>query len=124
MDVRGRLIGINTIIFAHSGGNVGMGFAMPVDMVKALMAQLIGRGNVRRGLLGVVMQDLTPSLADAFGLGGKKGALVAWMSEDSAAQQAGIREGDVIVKFNDTPIADSADLRNAVGLPRTGGQRP
>ena len=66
------------------------------------------------------MQDLTPSLADAFGLSGKKGAVVSRVIPDSAAQQAGIREGDVIVRFNDKPVYDSADLRNAVGLLRTG----
>ena len=120
VDLRGQLIGINTAIFSRGGGSVGIGFAIPVDMVKELMAQLVEHGDVRRGLLGVSMQDLTPSLADAFGLSGKKGAVVSRVIPDSAAQQAGIREGDVIVKFNDKPVYDSADLRNAVGLLRTG----
>jgi len=119
VDLRGRLIGINTAIF-HRGGSVGIGFAIPIDMVKTLMAQLIEYGDIRRGLLGVAMQDLTPSLADAFGLSGKKGAVVSRVIPDSGAFEAGIQEGDVIVGLNDTPVDDSADLRNAVGLLRAG----
>ncbi len=122
VDLRGRLIGINTAIFSRGGGSVGIGFAIPIDMVKELMAQLVEHGDVRRGLLGVTMQDLTPSLADAFGLSGKKGAVVSQVIPDSAAQEAGIRGGDVIVKFNDTPVNDSAGLRNAVGLLRAGAE--
>lgn len=120
VDLRGRLIGINTAIFHRGGGSVGIGFAIPIDMVKALMAQLIEHGDIRRGLLGVAMQDLTPSLADAFGLSGQKGAVVSRVIPDSGAFDAGIQEGDVIVGLNDTPVADSADLRNAVGLLRAG----
>ncbi len=120
VDLRGRLIGINTAIFSRGGGSVGIGFAIPIDMVKALMAQLVEHGDVQRGLLGVTMQDLTPSLADAFGLSDSGGAVVNRVITDSAAQAAGIREGDVIVQFNDTEVDDSADLRNAVGLLRAG----
>ena len=120
VDLRGRLIGINTAIFSRGGGSVGIGFAIPIDMVKALMAQLVEHGNIRRGLLGVAMQDLTPELADAFGLSGEKGAIVLRVIPNSAADDAGIREDDVIVGLNDTPVYDSADLRNAVGLLRAG----
>ena len=122
VDLRGRLIGINTAIFSRSGGSVGIGFAIPVNMVKALMTQLVEHGDIRRGLLGVTMQDLTPALADAFGLDGASGAVVAGVIADSAAEDAGIREGDVIFKFNDTLVHDSADLRNAVGLLRAGAK--
>ncbi len=122
VDLRGRLIGINTAIFSRSGGSVGIGFAIPINMAKELMAQLVEHGDIRRGLLGVAMQDLTPSLADAFGLDGKKGAVVSHVIPDSAAQAGGIQEGDVIVRLNDTPIEDSADLRNAVGLLRAGAR--
>ena len=122
VDLRGRLIGINTAIFSRSGGSVGIGFAIPVNMVKELMAQLVKHGDIRRGLLGVTMQDLTPALADAFGLDGASGAVVAGVIADSAAEDAGIREGDVIFKFNDTLVHDSADLRNAVGLLRAGAK--
>ena len=120
VDLRGRLIGINTAIFSRGGGSVGIGFAIPIDMVKALMAQLVEHGNIRRGLLGVAMQDLTPELADAFGLSGEKGAIVLRVIPNSAADDAGIREDDVIVGLNETPVYDSADLRNAVGLLRAG----
>jgi len=120
VDLRGRLVGINTAIFHRGGGSVGIGFAIPIDMVKALMAQLIEHGDIRRGLLGVAMQDLTPALADAFGLHGKKGAVVSRVIADSGAAAAGIRAGDVIVGLNATAVEDSADLRNAVGLLRAG----
>ncbi len=122
VDLRGRLIGINTVIFSRGGGNVGIGFAIPVNMVRALMAQLLEHGDIRRGLLGVVMQDLTPALADAFGLSGKRGAAVSRVLPDSGAAKAGIRAGDVIVQLNDTPVQDGADLRNAVGLLRAGAR--
>ena len=120
VDLRGHLIGINTAIFSRGGGSVGIGFAIPVHMVREVMAQLVEHGDVRRGLLGVTMQDLTPALADAFGLSGKKGAAVSRIIVGSAAQDAGIRAGDVIVKLNETAVEDSADLRNAVGLLRPG----
>ena len=122
VDWHGRLIGINTAIFSRGGGSVGIGFAIPIDMVKELMAQLVEHGDVRRGLLGVTMQDLTPSLAEAFGLDGMRGAVVSQVIADSAAQEVGVRAGDVIVRFNDTLINDSADLRNAVGLLRAGSK--
>ncbi|MGR3983684.1 MAG: DegQ family serine endoprotease [Gammaproteobacteria bacterium] len=122
VDLRGRLVGINTAIFSRGGGSVGIGFAIPIDMVKKLMAQLIEHGNIRRGLLGVTMQDLTPPLADAFGIEGKRGAVVVQVLPGSAASEAGLREDDIIVQLNDTPVADSADLRNAVGLLRPGAE--
>ncbi len=122
VDLRGRLIGINTAIFSRSGGSIGIGFAIPINMVKELMAQLITHGNIKRGLLGVTMQDLTPSLADAFALSGKKGVLITQVSAGSAAEQAGLQEGDVVVKLNDSPIHDSSDLRNAIGLLRAGSK--
>ena len=122
VDLRGRLIGINTAIFSRGGGSVGIGFAIPIDMVKELVAQLVEHGDVRRGLLGVRMQDLTPSLADAFGLSGKRGTVVAEVIPDSAAEEAGIRTGDVIVQLNDTAVNDSSGLRNAVGLLRAGAE--
>lgn len=122
VDLRGQLVGINTAIFRSDGGGAGIGFAIPVDMVKKLMAQLIEHGDIRRGLLGVAIQDLTPALADAFGLGGKKGAVVSRVIADSGAAEAGIRAGDVIVGLNDSAVDDSADLRNAVGLLRAGAE--
>ena len=120
VNLRGELVGINTAILSRGGGSVGIGLSIPVDMVKSLMQQLLEHGEVKRGLLGVRMQDLTPSLADAFGISGKKGTVVSEVIPGSAAEENGIEEGDVIVKFNDTSIEDSVDLRNAVGLLRPG----
>lgn len=122
VNLRGELIGINTAIFSRSGGSVGIGFAIPIDMANDLMIQLVEHGNVRRGLLGVVMQDLTPSLADAFDIAGKKGIVVLEVIADSAAEQAGIREGDIIVGFAGDSITRGSDLRNAVGLLRAGAE--
>ena len=122
VDLHGRLIGINTAIFSRGGGSVGIGFAIPVDMVGELMAQLIEHGNIRRGLLGVTMQDMTPALADAFGVEGKRGAVVVQVMPGTAAEEAGLREDDIIVQLNDTIIEDSADLRNAIGLLRPGAE--
>ncbi|NKB77138.1 MAG: Do family serine endopeptidase [Gammaproteobacteria bacterium] len=120
VNLRGELIGINTAIFSRSGGSVGIGLSIPVDMVRTLMDQLIEHGEVKRGLLGVAMQDLTPSLADAFGISGQKGAVVSQVIPGSTAQEQGIKEGDVIVGFNGKKVQSSADLRNAVGLLRAG----
>jgi serine protease Do/serine protease DegQ len=89
-------------------------------MVRSLMAQLLEHGEVKRGLLGVRMQDLTPSLADAFGISGAKGAVISEVIPGSAAEDKGMEEGDVIVSFNNTPVESGADLRNAVGLLRPG----
>ena len=120
VNLRGELVGINTAILSRTGGSVGIGLSIPVNMVKSLMRQLIEHGEVQRGLLGVIMQNLTPSLADAFGISGKKGTVVSQVVPGSAAEQKGIQEGDVIVRFNGVPIENSMDLRNAVGLLRAG----
>jgi len=120
VNLRGELIGINTAIFSRGGGSVGVGFSIPVDMVRSLMEQLLEHGEVKRGLLGVRMQDLTPSLADAFGIPGKRGAVVSEVIPGSAAEDIGILEGDVIVEFNGRTVNSGADLRNAVGLVRPG----
>lgn len=120
VNLRGELIGINTAILSRGGGSVGIGLSIPVDMVMTLMDQLVEHGEVKRGLLGVRMQDLTPSLADAFGISGKKGAVVSEVILGSAAEDKGMKEGDVIVKFGDALVESSADLRNAVGLVRPG----
>ena len=120
VNLRGELVGINTAILSRGGGSVGIGLSIPVDMAGSLMQQLIEFGDIRRGLLGVAMQDLTPQLAEAFGIPGKRGAVVSEVIPGSAAEDIGMRSGDVIVRFNDTRIDDSADLRNAVGLLRAG----
>ncbi|MFQ5852656.1 MAG: DegQ family serine endoprotease [Candidatus Binatia bacterium] len=116
VNLRGELIGINTAIVGPSGGNVGIGFAIPVNMARAIMTQLIKHGVVLRGQLGVQIQDLTPQLADALGTGGGHGAVVAQVLSGSPAAKAGVKPGDVIVSVNGVPVQDSADLRNKIGL--------
>jgi len=119
VTLSGKVIGINTAILGRSG-NIGIGFAIPINMARNVMEQIIEHGSVQRGLLGVNIQDLTGDLAQAMGVDANTGALVARVFPGSAAEEAGIKEGDVIVQVNDTSVADAADLRNAVGLMRVG----
>ncbi|MFW5641351.1 MAG: Do family serine endopeptidase [Roseicyclus sp.] len=118
----GRLVGINTAILAPAGGNVGIGFAVPSNMARAVMAQLAEHGEVRRGQLGVAIQDLTPDLALALGLEATGGAVVTRVEPGSPAAAAGLEAGDVVVAVNGRPVATAADLRNAVGLERVGAE--
>lgn len=112
----GRLVGINTAILSRSGGNVGIGFAIPIDMVKNITTQLAQNGKVQRGRLGVFIQDVTPDIADAMNLKVVGGALVSRVAPGSAAEKAGLRVGDVVTSLNGRPVTNSADLRNRVGL--------
>ncbi len=112
----GQLVGINTAILAPSGGNVGIGFAVPTSIVTAVMAQLIENGEVRRGQLGVSIQDVTPDLLEALGLEEARGALVSAVAPGSAAEEAGIVAGDVITAIGGEPVDGTTDLRNRVGL--------
>lgn len=118
VNLRGELIGVNTAILARGGGNVGIGFAIPVNMVMSLTAQIIEFGEVRRGRLGVHIQDLTPELAQAFGIETGSGALISKVMPDSAAQAADLREGDVITMVDGRAIKGAAELRNVIGLAR------
>lgn len=121
VNLNGHLVGINTAIIGPSGGNVGIGFAIPINMARDIMKQLVQYGEVRRGRLGVYIQDVTPELAKAFDIGDvKKGAVVAQVVKGSAADKAGLEVGDVIVSVNDKPVVNSTDLRNQVGLMRVG----
>jgi Do/DeqQ family serine protease len=118
----GRLVGINTAIIAPAGGNVGIGFAVPVDMVAAVMKQIIEHGEVRRGRIGVSIQDLTPDLAEALGISQAYGAVVGSVEDNSPAAAAGLQAGDVIVSVDGSQISGSADLRNLVGLAPLGSE--
>jgi serine protease Do/serine protease DegQ len=120
INLRGELVGINSAIIAPGGGNVGIGFAIPSNMVSRLMNQIIEHGSVRRGQLGVSVQDLTPELARAFNIPANEGAVIAQVNPRSAADKAGLREGDVVLRVNDRPIRDGSSLRNAVGLLEVG----
>lgn len=121
VNLRGELIGINTAILASGGsGNVGIGFAIPINMVRQLIDQLIEYGEVRRGMLGVIMQNLTPELAGAFGLDVHQGVVISQVVENSAASKAGLKAGDVILKINDKAVKSASQMRNMVGLMRVG----
>jgi serine protease DegQ len=117
----GRLVGINTAIIApNGGGNVGIGFAVPVNLALAVMKQLIEHGTVERGRLGVTIQDLTPDLAEAMGVDATGGAVVGSVEPGSAAARAGLRAGDVVVAIDGHALRGSADLRGRVGMHRPG----
>lgn len=120
VNLRGELVGINTAILGPSGGNIGIGFAIPINMVKGISDQLIEFGEVRRGRLGIGIQDLTPELARAFNIQGKRGAVVAQVEQGSAADRAGIEPGDVVTRVNGVPVDDASALRTRVGLLRIG----
>ena len=116
----GRLVGINTAIIAPSGGNVGIGFAVPANIADAVVDQLIEFGEVQRGQLGVRIQDFTPDLAEALGMEPGAGAVVTQVEPDSAAELAGLQPGDLIVSVDGRVVAGSADLRSQIGLKRLG----
>jgi len=114
VNINGEVIGINTAIFSRSGGYQGIGFAIPINLAKQVMAALIGGGKVTRGWLGVVIQPITEDLRKQFRLDSKSGVLIGDVAPDSPAAKAGIRRGDVIVKFADKDIEDVFQLRNTV----------
>lgn len=123
VNLRGELIGINTAILASGGaGNVGIGFAIPINMVRELTDQLIEYGEVRRGMLGVIMQNLTPELARAFGLDMHQGVVISQVVEDSAADKAGLKAGDVVSGINGVSVKSASSMRNMVGLMRVGAK--
>jgi len=113
-DLDGNVIGINTAIYSPSGGNVGIGFAIPINMAKHVMEELIHNGKVTRGFLGIVPQDVDESLQKAMDLPSTKGALVGDVSKDGPAKKAGLKRGDVITAVNGKGIANSLDLRNRI----------
>ncbi len=115
INLRGELVGINSAIFTPSGGNVGIGFAIPASMAQYVMDQLIRYGEVRRGTFGLFVQDLTVELAGAFAMDAGHGALVAELAVGSAAEDAGLQPGDVIVRIADRQINDAQDFYNAEG---------
>ena len=118
---RGELVGINTAILAPgSGGNQGIGFAVPVNLARNVMDQIVTHGEVQRAYLGVTIQEVTPAIAKAIGLNGPEGAMVTDVSPNSPGQRAGLQSGDVILSINGTPIAESNQLRMNVSLMNPG----
>ncbi|WP_290637234.1 DegQ family serine endoprotease [Aquisalimonas sp.] len=120
VNLRGELVGVNTAILSPAGGNVGIGFAIPSNMARSVMDQLIAHGEVQRGRLGVSAQDLTPELADAFGLSQRSGVVITQIESGSAAAEAGLETGDIILSVNGRSVQQVTDLRNAIGLLRVG----
>ena len=114
VNVRGELVGINTAIFSQSGGNMGIGFAVPTNLARTIMDQLVKTGKVVRGWLGVAIQELTPELAAQFGLADTKGVLASDVMDDSPAKKAGFERADVITEYDGKPMDSPTHLRNAV----------
>jgi len=122
VNLRGELVGINTAILAPTGGNVGIGFAIPANMANAIKEQILEHGEVRRGLFGVSVQDLTPDLAQALDLRLQRGAVIAKVEPNSSAARAGLAVGDVVVRVNGREVNSGADLRNQLGVLRVGSK--
>ena len=122
VDLNGRLVGINTAIFSQTGGNIGIGFAIPINMARQVMEQLVKHGEVKRGFLGAQLQDLDPELAEAFGLSQHQGAVLVNVIAGSSAEKAGLKPGDVITAINGRPVHTASAVRNEIGLLRVGEQ--
>jgi serine protease Do len=113
-NLEGEVVGVNTAIFSPTGGNVGIAFAIPANVVKQVTRQLIESGSVTRGFLGVSIQDVTPDIADSVGLPRARGALVTQPSEDGPAGEAGVESGDVILSVDGEEIEDALDLSRTI----------
>ncbi|MBI0534229.1 DegQ family serine endoprotease [Roseomonas sp. KE2513] len=124
-DMAGKVVGINTAIYSPSGGSIGIGFAIPSNLARGIVAQLRDGGRVRRGWLGVNIQQVTDEIADSLGLkGGSRGALVARAQEDGPAAKGGIRNGDVILRFNNQDVREMRTLPRIVAETRVGTEAP
>ncbi|MES9963634.1 MAG: Do family serine endopeptidase [Candidatus Sedimenticola sp. 20ELBAFRAG] len=122
VNLRGELVGINTAIFAPGGGNVGIGFAIPTNMVRSIMDQLVAHGEVRRGSFGITMQELDYDLKKALGFKGDNGALVTEVRPGTAAEKAGVLVGDLITALNGEPVKGAASLRVQLALLQIGDE--
>lgn len=114
LNIKGEVVGINTAIYSQSGGYMGVGFAIPISMASSIKDQLIAHGKVTRGYLGIYLQDLTPDLASSLGLEQVRGILVSDVMEDSAAEAAGLKQGDVILKLDGKDVRDVGAFRNSI----------
>jgi serine protease Do len=120
VDLDGKAVGINTAIFSRSGGYMGIGFAIPINMAKKIRDQLVETGTVTRGQLGVYIQDLNEDLAQSFGLKDTKGILVSKVIEDSPAAKAGLKQGDILLKADGRPVGKVNEFRNAIAMTAPG----
>ena len=122
VNLRGELVGINSAIISRTGGNVGIGFAVPTEIASSIMRQILDFGEVRRGLLGVSIADINPETAEALNSPVNAGALITRVEPGSAAEDAGLQVDDIIVGVNDKKISGAAELRNTIGLMRSGDE--
>ncbi|MES9814299.1 MAG: DegQ family serine endoprotease [Candidatus Thiodiazotropha sp.] len=122
VNLDGEVVGINTAIFSRSGGYMGVGFAIPINMAKGIANQLLDKGEVTRGFLGIMIQPLTPELAESFGSKYQKGILVAEVSENSPADRAGLKQGDLIFKLDGKNVGNVGDFRNRISLTSPGSK--
>lgn len=122
VDAQGNLLGINTAIYSRTGGNLGIGFAIPMSTAKTVMEAIISHGQVVRGWIGVEPQDITPELAESFGLGKKTGAIIAGVLKGGPADRAGMRPGDILVSIDDKPVADTTEMLNVIAQLTPGQQ--
>ncbi len=120
VNLRGELVGINTAIAGPTGGNVGIGFAIPINMAQQIVRQLVDHGSVHRGQLGVVVRDLTPDLIREVKADVEHGALIHEVQRGSAAEDAGLEAGDILLSIDGAPVRSSADVRNKIGLRQVG----
>jgi serine protease Do len=124
LDLEGKVVGVNTAIFSRTGGHMGIGFAIPANMVKQIETQLVTSGSVTRGYLGIVIQDLTKDLAKTFDLKNAKGILVSQVTKGSPAERSGFKRGDVITKLDGKPVGPMGSFRNQVSLMEPGSKVP
>lgn len=122
VDANGNLLGINTAIYSRSGGSLGIGFAIPVTTVKTVMESIISTGQVIRGWIGVEPQDITPELAESFGLMKKSGTIIAGVLKGGPADKAGMRPGDILLAVEGKPVADTADMLNLISQLKPGSK--
>ncbi|MDY7511011.1 Do family serine endopeptidase [Ralstonia wenshanensis] len=122
VDADGNLLGINTAIYSRSGGSLGIGFAIPVSLAKQVMESIISTGSVVRGWIGVEPQDVTPEIAESFGLSRKDGALIAAVVQGGPADKAGLRPGDILTSVNSEPILDTTALLNSIAQLQPGAE--
>jgi len=122
VDAEGNLVGINTAIYSETGGTQGIGYAIPVSIARQVMEQIVQKGSVTRGWIGVGLQDLTPELAQTFNLSAARGVLITQVVRGSPADKGGIRPGDVLLAVNDRPVADSVTMLNLIAALQPGQQ--
>jgi serine protease DegQ len=122
VDTNGHLLGINSAIYSQSGGSVGIGFAIPVSTAKMVLEQIVKHGQVVRGWIGIESQDITPELADNFGLGRSSGAIIAGVVRGGPADKAGMRPGDILLDVEGKKVANTSDMLNLIAQLPPGGK--